>query len=112
MAKHGTWQFKTGGTGVPDSAASARFASAFADLRAMGFANPSLADTLRRAKPWRSVRVTNASGMALLSVALDSTAAGFWLRPDTGGVVYRVDQSVTEAIAPAVSALTQPKTRE
>jgi hypothetical protein len=112
VVKHGTWQFKAGSTGVPDSAASARFASAFGDLRAMGFANPALADTLRRAKPWRSVRVTNAAGMPLLSVALDSTAAGFWLRPDTGGVVYRVDQSVTEAIAPAASALAEPKKKE
>jgi uncharacterized protein DUF4340 len=112
VVKDGGWKFKAGGSGAPDSAASARFASAFADLRAMAFANPALADTLRRAKPWRTVRVTSAGGSTLLAVALDSTAAGFWLRPDSGSAVYRVDQSVTEAIAPAASALATPKARE
>ena len=112
VVKDGGWKFKSGGSGTPDSAASARFAAAFGDLHAMGFANPALADTLRHAKPWRRVRVTNAAGATLLSVALDSTAAGFWLRPDSGGVVYRVDQSVTEAIAPSASALATPKARE
>jgi hypothetical protein len=45
VVKDGGWKFKSGGSGTPDSAASSRFAAAFADLHAMGFANPALADT-------------------------------------------------------------------
>lgn len=104
LARKDGWKFTTEGP-APDSTAASRLVAAFSDLHASGFPTASQSDSLRSLKPWRRVRLTGASGAPLFSVVLDSTAAGYWLRADSGSVTYRIDRFLVDAITPAESVL-------
>jgi hypothetical protein len=41
----------------------------------------------------------------MLTLLFDSTASGFWVRPDTGTTVYRMDAFTADRLAPADSTL-------
>ena len=98
--------WRLSGEGPADSAAVARLLSQFAELRATGFPTRAQSDSADFRKAERRVRLLGPSGMPLLAIALDSSTAGaFWVRADSGGSVYKVDQRLAEMITPAESFL-------
>ena len=97
------WTLAPGG--AADSMAVANFLRALADIRAAGFASPGQADSLRFSPPSRRLRVLGRNGAPRLSLVFDSTAAGLWARPDTGGTVWRLEGWGVDQLTPADSTL-------
>jgi len=101
------WTLSPGGTA--DSAQAANLVAAYRGVDAVGFASPAQADSAHFAQPDRRVRLVGKDGAPLLTVLFDSTAGGFWVRPDTGQPVYRIDAFSADRLAPADSTLRQRK---
>ena len=100
------WTLATGGRA--DSAAVAELLSSYGQVEAAGFANRAQADSARFARPDRRVQLLRADGSPLLSLALDSTATGFWVRADGDSTVYRLDSWSADRLTPSDSTL-KPK---
>lgn len=99
----GKWAFASGRPA--DSAAVAELLGAFRQVEAAGFASERQADSARFTPADRRVRLLRANGTPLLTLALDSMPAGFWVRADGGGVVYRMENWATDRLTPADSTL-------
>jgi Domain of unknown function (DUF4340) len=93
------WSF--GGGGPADSAAVAGLLGAFSQVEAAGFANGAQADSAKFSPPDRRVRVFRKDGTPLLTLVFDSTASGFWVRPDTVRTIYRVESWTADRLTPA-----------
>ena len=102
------WTLSPGG--AADTAAAARLRQAFGEIDAAGFAAPAQADSARFDRPERRVAALRADGTPLIRLAFDSTGGGFWVRADSGGTVYRMDDWAVDRLAPADSTL-RPRKR-
>jgi uncharacterized protein DUF4340 len=103
----GTWRL---GNGPADSAAVLALLNRFNILNADGFASAGQTDSVRRLAPQRTVRLLAAGGRSLLSVQIDSTRSGYYLRKDGDSTVYRMEDWDSAALTPVDSTL-RPKTR-
>jgi Domain of unknown function (DUF4340) len=105
------WVFASGAPA--DSAKVAELLSSYRDVKASGFGSPTLQDSLRSAKPKRTARLLNRQGTPLLSLVVDSTASGIWVRmnPGTGtdatGEAYRLESWTADQLTPADTTLRQ-----
>jgi uncharacterized protein DUF4340 len=97
------WELVPGGTA--DSAKVGDLLTAYSSIEASGFATPSQADSARFTSPDRRVRVLRKNGTALLTLLFDSTATGYWVRPDTGKTVYKLESWSADRLAPADTTL-------
>ena len=89
-----------------DSAAVRNLLDAYRRLEAEGFASRAQADSARFEPADRRVRLLRTDGTPLLTLALDSTAAGtFWARVDTASVVYRLESWTADRLAPEAGTL-------
>ena len=98
-----TWELSAGEHA--DSAAVARFLEHFRNVSAAGFATERQADSLRFARPARRVSVQGTGARALLALAFDSTAGGYWARTPEGGSVYRLEFWEVDQLTPTRDAL-------
>ena len=101
---------RTGGKwtlgGAPaDSGAVSELLGALGHVEGSGFASPAQADSAKFAPAERSVRAARADGSPLLALVFDSMPAGFWVRSDTGKVVYRLETWATDRLTPAENSL-------
>jgi hypothetical protein len=99
----GRWSFASGG--AADSGAVASLLGGYRAIEAAGFASAAQADSARFEHPDRRVRLVRRDGTPLLALLFDSTATGFWLRPDTAKTVYRVESWTADQLAPRDSTL-------
>ncbi|MFI5232452.1 MAG: DUF4340 domain-containing protein [Gemmatimonadales bacterium] len=102
----GKWSL---GSGFADSAAVARTLELYQSFDATGFATDAQADSVRKAKPFARVKLRAKSGAALLDVTFDSSAAGAWVRADSGGPVYKIDSYQLAQLAPPESTFKRRK---
>jgi hypothetical protein len=94
-------------TGVPaDSAKMGDLLTAYSSVDATGFASP--AQAAHFGQPDRRVRLLRKDGTPLLTLLFDSTAAGFWVRPDTSKTIYRIESWTADRLAPADTTLRKP----
>jgi hypothetical protein len=93
------WTFTGGGTA--DSAAVAGLLGTLSQVEATGFANGAQADSAKFSPPDRRVRVLRKDGTPLLTLVFDSTASGFWVRPDTARTIYRMESWTADRLTPA-----------
>ena len=100
------WTISPGG--AADSAQVANLLGAYRSVDASGFASRAQADSAHFAAPDRRVRLLRKNGSALVTLVFDSTKAGFWIRPDTGKTVYRIDSWTGDRLAPADTTFRQP----
>jgi hypothetical protein len=91
--------------GAADSAAVASLLGGYRTVEAAGFAAPVQADSAHFERPDRRVRLLRENGTPLLTLLFDSTATGFWVRPDTAKTVYKVESWTADRLAPADSTL-------
>jgi len=95
--------------GAPaDSSAVALLLGRFHMLNADGFATGATADTIRRARPGRSVRLLDAGGRPLLALHVDSSKTGYFAWRDGDSTVYRMEDWDTAPLTPPDSTL-RPK---
>lgn len=99
----GGWTIAPGGRA--DSTQVAGLLGAFRAVDAGGFASAAQADSAHFAPPDRRARLLRKDGTPLFTLDFDSTAAGFWVRADTGTTVYRMDGYIADRLTPADSAL-------
>lgn len=99
----GGWALIPGGRA--DSTKVAGFLSEFRAVDASGFASAAQADAARFAPADRRVRLLRQDGTPLLTLDFDSTAGGFWVRPDTGTTVYRLEGYLADRLTPPDSSL-------
>jgi hypothetical protein len=99
----GAWTLSSGG--AADSSRVNDMVAAYREVTASGFATPAQADSARFAPADRRVRVLGKDGKPLLTLLFDSTAAGWWVKPDTGTTVYRMESYGADRLVPADSAL-------
>ena len=97
------WELSPGG--LADSTAVANLVAAYRTVDASGFATASEADSARFSPPDRRSRLLRKDGTPILTLLFDSTKAGFWVKPDSGTTVYRVDSWNGDRLAPADSSL-------
>jgi hypothetical protein len=94
-------------SGVPaDSAKMGDLLTAYSSVDATGFASP--AQAAHFGQPDRRVRLLRKDGTPLLTLLFDSTAAGFWVRPDTSKTIYRIESWTADRLAPADTTLRKP----
>jgi hypothetical protein len=98
-----TWTLAPGG--AADSSQAASLVSALASITADGFASSSQTDSARFARPDRQTRVLRKDGTPIVTLLFDSTKAGFWVKPDTGRTVYRLETWTADRLAPADSTV-------
>jgi len=113
MARHGDavelvraedgWHL--GREGKADSAAVAQFLGALRPLEATGFPTPAQADSVEFAHPDRRLVVLGQGGDTLAALLFDSTAGAYWVRPESGGTVYRIPTGRADRVVPAHAAL-------
>jgi len=101
--KDKAWELASGS--AADSTTVGDLLTAYSSVEATGFATPAEANSARFASPDRRTRLMRKDGTALLTLVFDSTQAGFWVRPDTGQTVYRIEQWTADRLAPADSAV-------
>jgi hypothetical protein len=89
--------------GPVDSARVADLLAAYRPVDASGFASAAQADSARFASPDRRTRLLRSNRTPLLTLLFDSTAAGFWVRADTGKTIYRIDSYTADRLAPVDS---------
>lgn len=99
--------------GAADSAAVARYLDRLKTITATGFATPKDVDSTKAKRAARRLVVRGAGGL-MLSLAFDSTAAGFLVRhvAGTGGegaTVYRMNSWDVDGVTPASRSLLPPK---
>jgi hypothetical protein len=97
------WTLSPGGKA--DSAQAASLVGAYKTVDASGFATATQADSAHFSSPDRRTRLLRQDGTPMLTLLFDSTASGFWVRPDTGTTVYRMDAFTADRLAPADSTL-------
>lgn len=102
----GKW---TLGPAPADSGAVGELLGALGHVEGSGFASPAQADSAKFAPADRSVRALRADGSPLLALVFDSMSAGFWVRTDTGKVVYRLESWATDRLTPTESSLRPSK---
>jgi hypothetical protein len=93
------------GSGPADSAAVAGLLADYRRVEAAGFATEAQADSASFARPDRRAALLRADGTPLVTLALDSTANGFWLRAGKDSTVYRVDTWFADRLTPADGTL-------
>jgi hypothetical protein len=94
------------GSGRPaDTAAVRGLLDGYRRIEAAGFALPAQAESARFEPADRGARLLRADGSALLALALDSTAGGFWARVGGDATVYRLESWTADRLIPADSAL-------
>jgi hypothetical protein len=84
-----------------DSAEVAGLLGALSQVDAAGFANAAQADSAKFSPPDRRLRVLRKERTPVLTLVFDSTASGFWVRPDTGRTIYRVESWTADRLTPA-----------
>jgi hypothetical protein len=99
----GTWALAPGG--AADSSRAADLASAYGSVTADGFASEAQADSARFAQPDRKTRLLRKDGTPLVTLLFDSTKGAFWVKPDTGRTVYRIEAWTADRLAPADSTV-------
>lgn len=99
----GGWQM---GGAAADSSEMDRWLDELTNLRAAAFPTPAQEDSITFASPYRRLTAIGRGGDTLLALVFDSTEAGVWVRHDSGGVVWRIDQWRAERITPPESLLT------
>jgi hypothetical protein len=97
------WVLSPGGPA--DSARARDLVEAYSSVNATGFASASEAKSARFASPDRRTRLLRKDGTPLVTLLFDSTASGFWVRPDTGKAIYKIDTWNADRLAPADSTL-------
>nr|MBA3317728.1 DUF4340 domain-containing protein [Gemmatimonadales bacterium] len=97
------WALLTGGPA--DTTAVAALLADYSQVEAAGFASKAQADSATFARPDRRTTLRRADGTALLTLAFDSTANGFWVRAGNDSTVYRMDTWSADRLAPADSTL-------
>jgi Domain of unknown function (DUF4340) len=97
------WTLTPGGTA--DSTEVARFLEAFHDLRTSGFPTRAAEDSARFDRPARRVEVFGGVGRPLANLVFDSTSAGFLVRADSGGQVFRLDTRLADELTPEATGL-------
>lgn len=104
------WEFTSGRPA--DSSAVSTLLGDFRDVRATGFATRAQADSIDFSKPQRRTRLLSKSSRVLADLVFDSTAAGTWVRADSGGAVFKLDSWLWGRLAPVEStlAVTKPAT--
>ncbi|HXI22108.1 MAG TPA: DUF4340 domain-containing protein [Gemmatimonadales bacterium] len=100
------WSFSGGGPA--DSTRVARFLVGFQDLQTSGFPTRAVEDSARFDHPARRVELFGGAGRPLANLAFDSTSAGFLVRADSGGPVYRLDSRLADELTPEAGGL-KPK---
>jgi hypothetical protein len=98
-----TWTLSPGG--AADSSRAADLASAYGSVIADGFATAAQADSARFAQPDRKTRLLRKDGTPIVTLLFDSTKGGFWVKPDTGHIVYRIETWTADRLAPADSTV-------
>lgn len=98
-----TWVLTPGGPA--DSARVADLLAAYRAVDASGFASAAQADSAHFAPPDRRTRLLRRDHTPLLTLVFDSTAGGFWVRPDSGTTIYRIESFTADRLAPADSTL-------
>jgi hypothetical protein len=101
--KDSTWTFASGD--AADSAAVATLLRGYRDFRASGFATAAQADSASFTPPRLHVRMLDANGKPLVSVAFDSTTSGVWAQADSDSTVYRVDSWRLSELLPVEKGL-------
>ena len=91
--------------GPADSAAVANLLNQFKTLDAAGFATAAQADSANFAAPDKLIRLKAAGDRPLAVLAVDSTAAGFWVRREGDPTVFRIDSWILNQLAPIDSTL-------
>jgi hypothetical protein len=97
------WEFASGKPA--DSSAVASLLDGYRDLRASGFATRAQSDSIDFSTPRLRARLTSKSSRILADLVFDSTAAGTWVRADSGGAVLKLDAWQWDRMAPAESTL-------
>lgn len=98
-----SWKFASGAPA--DSTKMGDLLTRYSSVDATGFASPAQADSAHFGQPDRRVRLIRKNGTPLLTLLFDSTAAGFWVRPDTGRTIYRIESWTVDRLAPADTTL-------
>ncbi len=105
------WMLSPGG--AADSSRAADLASAYGSVTAAGFASDAQADSARFTRPDRKTRVLRKDGTPIVTLLFDSTKGGFWVKPDTGHTVYRIESWTADRLAPADSTVrARPATKK
>jgi uncharacterized protein DUF4340 len=97
------WELLPGG--ALDSTRMGDLLTAYSSVDATGFASATQTDSAHFSAPDRRARLLRKDGTALLTLVFDSTAAGFWMRPDTSKTIYKVESWTADRLAPADSSL-------
>jgi hypothetical protein len=109
LSKEGKgWTLTPGGPA--DTAAAAQLRQAYGEIDAAGFASAAQADSARFDRAERQATALKSDGTPLIRLVFDSTANGFWVRADSGGTIYRMDNWAVDRLAPADSTL-RPRKR-
>jgi hypothetical protein len=104
LARAGSgWTLTPGGPA--DSSRVNDLLAAWRDVQASGFASAAQADSARFAPPDGRARVLGRNGQPLVTLLFDSTAAGWWVKPDTGTAVYLMESYGVDRLMPADSTL-------
>lgn len=98
-----TWALVPGG--AADSSRAADLASAYGSVTAEGFATDAQADSVRFGQPDRTAHVLRKDGTPIVTLLFDSTKGGFWVKPDTGRTIYRIEAWTADRLAPADSTV-------
>ena len=101
-----SWKLASGAPA--DSAKMGDLLAAYSSVDATGFASLAQADSAHFGQPDRRVRLVGKNSTPLLTLLFDSTAAGFWVRPDTSNTIYRIESWTADRLAPADTALRKP----
>ncbi len=99
----GAWTLA--GAGPADSIAAVTLVDHLNPLSAEGFASPAQAKAAQFAHPTARVRVFGAGASPLADVLFDSTATGYWARPDTGTTVFQVEGWNMDGVTPSEKSL-------
>jgi len=103
MRNEKTWKLASGAPA--DSTKVGDLLTAISSVDAAGFATSAQADSAHFGQPDRRVRLLRKNGTPLLILLFDSTAAGFWVRPDTSKAIYRIESWSADRLAPADTTL-------
>ncbi len=100
---HGPTGWSLSATGAADSIKVRRFLERFEELHSPDFPSRAQEDSAQFTPPDRGVTLYSAAGTPLVSLVLDSMAAGWWVRKAEGGPIFRLDERMGRELAPAES---------
>lgn len=100
----------TVGAARADSAKVATLLAQFRTLQAQGFGAPASLDSLahQKKRARRTVVISGKGPKPLLSLTLDSAAAGFWTTKAGDPTIFRLDNWQANQITPSGDSLTRP----